>query len=546
MDRLVQLQRGRPRLKPPTIAEEEESDEDVADFYQYVPRRKGDFPPAAYEPSDVAPQVTRYEIVDREFEDDIPVYLVREWKSPKPKREALPITERGEDLVAFKTREDKVEDGRTDLQKLALRTRRSSSRQTPVSASSNSVQDRDSLNYDPDDPSLLHVDLFDIYNYVSPKELERFETYRFENPKQEDYPVMIPLSVTSSVVEREERVVHRDEVKSIKPGPKPKGKPGRPPKKNSRMGPMVVIESPRAISRSTSSGDILASSVIEDSEDVDEEIDNGVDFIQPSIEVNSGDEELDILDMSTSLRGTGGLLGSTIRPKTTMPTPRRSTRSASRLLSPDRQIRLESRQSKHEPKRRGLPPKVLNDTSRLQPTSWRGSKTPHSNGNGTIASSTSTSRSGSRSNTQTTIDSYLKAMSKVKEAKEPSFLSKSQNRTSPREQTPQLSKSRHEPPAKLNGQSVKAKGKQPISRSQSVQLFDESVLPADEPVEDEEGEYEIDRILLHDDSTSERFYLVAWKGYDLESATWLTEHELEDAQDALQEYLQTLVDKMVD
>jgi len=98
----------------------------------------------------------------------------------------------------------------------------------------------------------------------------------------------------------------------------------------------------------------------------------------------------------------------------------------------------------------------------------------------------------------------------------------------------------------LNGQSVKAKGKQPISRSQSVQLFDESVLPADEPVEDEEGEYEIDRILLHDDSTSERFYLVAWKGYDLESATWLTEHELEDAQDALQEYLQTLVDKMVD
>ena len=78
MDRLIQLQQRKGRPKTYAIAENvEEEEEDVADFYEYVPRRKGDFPPVAYEPPDSPPQTTRYEILDRVFEDDIPIYIVR-------------------------------------------------------------------------------------------------------------------------------------------------------------------------------------------------------------------------------------------------------------------------------------------------------------------------------------------------------------------------------------------------------------------------------------------------------------------------------------
>jgi len=74
------------------------------------------------------------------------------------------------------------------------------------------------------------------------------------------------------------------------------------------------------------------------------------------------------------------------------------------------------------------------------------------------------------------------------------------------------------------------------------------VSPSDDEFEMQEDgeEYEISHIILHDDSRDERYYLVAWKGYDIEDATWLTEGELEGAQDALQEYLQSLTNRMID
>ena len=545
MDRLIQLQRGRPRLKPPTIAEEEETeDEDVADFYQYVPRRKGDFPPVAYEPPDDAPQSTRYDIVDREFEDDVPVYIVRPRTDLKESDLTVVASVESEDT------EGGASDGQVlkgDLSRVAARTRSSSSRQTPNSRASESIQH---LLYDPDDPAILRVDLFDIYDYVTPKELERFETFRFENPKPEDYPVTVSLSDTSSVVARDERTVHRQEVKAATPLAKQKKKPGRPPAKKSRLGPMVVIESPRATSISSSNA--MAMSSREESEEMEEELPRegrafGQEPILQSIE-DSEDDELDILDMSTSLRGTGGSLGQSItpkgKPKATPVTVRRTTRSVSRLETPssaEMQLVNEARQPLTVVKRRGRPPQTPSDPDRLQPMPASTSKMPYMNGNNATGSSAATSRSTSKSQTQTTIDSYMKAMSTVKKAKEPVAQPKSQSQQPLRKRTPQ--------PAKTNGshsrqeikKSAVPKGKQPATR---VEPVFEPTPPAEDG--DNADVYEIDHIVLHDDSRGERFYLVRWIGWPLEDATWLSEGELENAQDVLQEYLQTLVDKMVD
>jgi hypothetical protein len=543
MDRLIQLQqRGSPRSTVSSIAEtEEEDEEDVADFYQYVPRRKGDFPPVGHEPADDAPQSTRYEIVDREFEDDIPIYIVRPRiftaEHDIRQRDRTP---RSEDVAQRSVDvQDELDDGTSAPDALAS-TRLFRSRTT---ASVRGMPADSSLSYEPNDPNIQRVDLFDIYDYVTQRDLERFETHRFRNPKIEDFPVINPLSEASSVVAREERAHHRDEIKSVEP----KRKLGRPfKKKKIDHGPMVVIGSPRVTSKSRGHTRTPSLMEVDDSEDTQGSVSygaNGHEDITPTIE--DAADELDVLDMTTSLRGLGGPLGQKLKalpkPTAVLSQPRRSTRSISRRLSSSSAERQIMREAMTLPitevkKRRGRPAKTLLDSAHLnapQPKLSRDSSTSHTNSN--MVSSRSTSRSTSYANKQTTMDIYLKAKSTVEAANV--HPSKTHSQRTPRKQTPQ-------PTVKTNSKMpTNTNGEQLASRHQSVQPIvtaQKNEISIEDDEEDEEDEYEISHIVLHDDSRDTRFYLVAWKGFPLEEATWLTDRELRDAPDVLKAYRRTL------
>lgn len=526
MDRLIQLQqRGRPSTVS-SVTEVEEEDEDVADFYQYVPRRKGDFPPVSYEPGDDAPRSTRYEIVDREFENDIPVYIVR------------PRILTAEHELRQKAQSPRSDRRSVDVQD-ATKTRLSRSRTT---ASARSTPAEASSLYDPSDANLQRVDLFDIYSYVTQRDLERFETHRFRNPKTEDFPVIVSSSEASSVVAREERAHQRDEIKS-----EPPRKLGRPFKKRKKIddGLMVVIESPRVTSVS-GGGRIrtLDSAIeVEDSEDTQESPSSGVisrEDIAPTIEDTA--DELDVMDMTTSLRGLGGPVGQKLMAGFSQ--PRRSTRSMSRRpsSSAERQTMREAvaLPSIEMKKRRGRPAKPRLHTAHLQvsqPTLPRGSSSSHANGN--MISSVSTSRSTSHASKQTTMDIYLKAKFTVEAANiHPSKAAHGRQTPRRRGSQPTL-KANNKMPDKVNS-------KQPASKDQPVRPIlahhDEEVNFEEEDDMDEEAEYEISHIVLHDDTHGHgnRFYLVAWRGFPLEEATWLTERELGDAPDVLKAYLRSL------
>jgi hypothetical protein len=133
------------------------------------------------------------------------------------------------------------------------------------------------------------------------------------------------------------------------------------------------------------------------------------------------------------------------------------------------------------------------------------------------------------------MDIYLKAKSTVEAANV--HPSKTHGQRTPRKQTPQ-------PTVKTNGKMpTNTNGEQLASRHQSVQPIvtaQMNEISIEEDEEDEEDEYEISHIVLHDDSRDIRFYLVAWKGFPLEEATWLTDLELRDAPDVLKAYQRTL------
>lgn len=580
MDRLIQLQQRKGRPKTYAIAENvEEEEEDVADFYEYVPRRKGDFPPVAYEPPDSPPQTTRYEILDRVFEDDIPIYIVRPRMSAEA-HDILPSIETDESSRSASQFVSSIKDGVDNGTNV-----KHGSRSISTPASTPSLPGVSDLNYDPDDPAIERVDLFDIYEYVTQRELERFETYRFEHPKPEDYPEMIPASRSSSVVEREERAQHRQDVKKL-PVAKPKGKRGRPPKKQIKVGPMVVIDSPRS-----ASGTLGLATSRDGSEEMRDASPDGSgreDEIVPTIE--EATEELDLLDMSTSLRGTGGMLGKRLRPSSAVVMSRsaRSSRSISRLGTAG-QIEAQRRQAATKApngKRRGRPPKKSESHSiapSAQPSSSRASlsrqqDTEDAEPNDVASALISRLKSKPSSSTQSTLNAYFKVKETIKLATRPP--SSKQSRQSPRKETPgvhrwkqeqvvmpgekQASRSnaghysnadirkpvlsqKEQMTGKYRSTSVKTNGKQPVSKSQSVQPMLQvpppKVLAEDVEMEDgddEENDYEISHIVLHEDSGGQRYYLVAWKGYDLDQATYLTAAELESAPEILQEYLNGL------
>jgi hypothetical protein len=129
---------------------------------------------------------------------------------------------------------------------------------------------------------------------------------------------------------------------------------------------------------------------------------------------------------------------------------------------------------------------------------------------------------------ESTINTYLKAMSKAKQAsKVPSAKIRPQS-------------------ARKKSKTAKTDGKGDTHKHGVQDMLDKSEVKEQEVDDAAEEGYEISHIVLHDDSRGERYYLVAWKGYEVEDATWLTESELEDAQEVLQEYLLGLAENGVD
>ena len=133
------------------------------------------------------------------------------------------------------------------------------------------------------------------------------------------------------------------------------------------------------------------------------------------------------------------------------------------------------------------------------------------------------------------MDIYLKAKSTVEAANV--HPSKAHGQRTTRKQTTQPTvKTKSKMPTKTNGEQI-------ASRHQSVQPIvtaQKNEISIEDDEEDDEVEYEISHIVLHDDSRETRFYLVAWKGFPLEEATWLTDRELRDAPDVLKAYQRTL------
>lgn len=412
MDCMIQLQQRKQRRLATTIAEEDE--EDVADFYKYIPRRKGDFPPVSYEPADDIPSATRYEILDRVFDNDIPVYILRPHTTTN--EQEIAETQRSPSLPSSQ-RSHNGEGEKTDVPGSFTGIRSTSSRQTPASARSTPLS---TLAYDPNDPSLVRVELFEIESYVTPRQLERYETYRFENPRPEDFPIMVPRSRASSEIQRfkrEKRPLERQDVRGAKLR-------GRRPMKKARIGPMVVIENPHARSIAGNNSMLLKrvsgmtlnnSSMDNDSMDLD---------VAPSIEIAPG--KIDMIDMEDTPRGTGGTIAQLIQDQ--HPAKLRSnqsTRSTSRhgsSSSAERQLSRENLAQQSILKRRGRTPNDLVQemhVSSLRPPPNAPTKrcSKLSQNNGYQNSSASTARSNSKPTTQSTIDTYLKAMSKIREAR---------------------------------------------------------------------------------------------------------------------------------
>jgi hypothetical protein len=194
--------------------------------------------------------------------------------------------------------------------------------------------------------------------------------------------------------------------------------------KKARIGPMVVIENPHARSIAGNNSMLLKrvsgmtlnnSSMDNDSMDLD---------VAPSIEIAPG--KIDMIDMEDTPRGTGGTIAQLIQDQ--HPAKLRSnqsTRSTSRhgsSSSAERQLSRENLAQQSILKRRGRTPNDLVQemhVSSLRPPPNAPTKrcSKLSQNNGYQNSSASTARSNSKPTTQSTIDTYLKAMSKIREAR---------------------------------------------------------------------------------------------------------------------------------
>src|SRR6266480_1914809 len=161
------------------------------DPYQYFPTRRVS-QKLATRPSKTPPRSTQYEIVDRiPGPDGLPTYIVREARHNQTVRDCLVAEEvaaskqeagsEGNERKVAETVLDPIDyirKGLLNRNSVSSALGRHDRSSTPQSPASQLRVER--VN---NDTGTFHVPFTQIRSYVSPLQLERFENFRFRNPK---------------------------------------------------------------------------------------------------------------------------------------------------------------------------------------------------------------------------------------------------------------------------------------------------------------------------------------------------------------------------
>lgn len=176
----------------------------------------------ATRPSKIPPRSTEYEIVDRiPGTDGLPAYIVREVTQDQTVQDCSVVAEEGaarKHESGSERSEHKVIDtvldpidyvrkgilNRNNVSSALGRHDRNSTPQSP--APRPRVPVNESIN---NDARPIQVPITQIRSYVSPLQLERFENFRFRNPKPDDLPYKISTTLALGS-EREARVMERE------------------------------------------------------------------------------------------------------------------------------------------------------------------------------------------------------------------------------------------------------------------------------------------------------------------------------------------------
>ncbi|KIW00498.1 uncharacterized protein PV09_08018 [Verruconis gallopava] len=413
MDRLVQLRD--PQRDNKISVPSKNVEDSVEDFYTYIPRHRGDFPSLDYQLADDPPRGTRYNIVDRIFKDDLPVYILR----PQPDLDGRSSIKRKSSEVSLGPKSfNDCPETRQNGSEFVTRRRLSRCRTSPTLAQSSSS---DSLAYDPCDPSLLHVDLSDVLSYVTPRELERYETFRFENPRPEDFPPVSSHSRDSSEVprfERDQRALVREEIRSTDARKKP-------PKKRTKTVPSTTPNQIESDAQDAGKAESVLLPLRNVLPKESREVLNQGDTIEiiPSFEP-------EIVDVSKghvqrSFQDEHALSSGDSDSQTTAATSKNRSIRSGKIL--DSSASIEPReQSSSDTKFQRWERNFKTLAEKLSTTPIRTSEVADGQRNissvpiRTLAETSGSSIPSSSSfGTQSTIDSYLKAMSKAREAKRP-------------------------------------------------------------------------------------------------------------------------------
>jgi hypothetical protein len=439
------------------------------ELLKYVPRR--DFSKLTVAASDTPPRAERYEVLDRVPDNDgVPAYMIRRVETPKSTKARTNRTSN----IAVSSR---TQSGRTSSDGSREQSRARGTPPTPIPLLS--TQD-----YDVNDASILKISLFDIENYVSAREIERFENERYEHPHADDLPHRTPtasLSGSASGRRSPARGVGRPPARLAVREKRPSG---RPPKRK-RMNAVVVVpaamapppaqNSVPALDASGSEGECSFFSAAEQNEDA------------PMVESIEEDIYKGEVGAAPALQGTPkkfSKFGMMLPPTTRSTTAESSSASAS--------------SRKHSP--RNIP--IVNYKIDPPLPKWA-HRSPFSNREVGVSESVPNQPHQQRSRGGS--ESSLSASRRNVEVSEHIVVSHKLNLPSPVALSP-----------------TKPAGATTVEE------------------ENEEEEYEISHVISHDDSTGTRFYLVGWVGYSDAEATWLSEDELQGAQEVLGVYLDNL------
>lgn len=527
---------------PPVIEDLNERDRFI-----YVPDTRAVRPPITLLPSDTTPQPRRYTILDRvENPNEVPEYILREHViAGSSQRESLDSSQ-----------SQRTPSLTTDLKQTPPRNRSSSSR--------SSASPHISLDYDPEDPSLLRISLLSIDRYVSPREVETYENQRFANPKPEDDPFANRQRDTSSQGSSSSgrrSVRPQEEVREKKPV-------GRPAKKR-RLMESVVISNALGMNS-------LGSSSISGSERSD-----GL-AIRGSPTPRDRDGDVDMMDSieqaesdSISESEVDNVLRRFFPDRPADAQPRRSPRSSSMRSS------MAPPPNPKGPAQRQRTSDLVESPSPSPSRNTRSRATSYASAQSSIQDSRSQSAA---SLDHVAIKTILQPsppappkrvqkpmLGKVAEkatsdSAKPAIREQSRGQTARSRLEPESPKRVSKPASSLNQQAFeRASMSKPAQTLKQSKLSFPKAAPRlksprkpkspprkpkspdppppveeDEEGEAEEPEYEVSRILSHHDNEHGRYYRVAWVGFSDEDSTYLTEPELAGSRKLVKNYKKML------